>query len=117
MAKKKLSAKELMDSVVDLELLEKRRLKKKEKIEEIKEDKIIELKWFQKPMDINKFSIIEKDNKFYIHYSDWSEKIHIGPYDTIDDVNSIIDMYIKETKKSNILKRKFKTNNIHSVLF
>lgn len=117
MAKTKLSPKELMDSVIDLDLLEKRKNNKPKK-KEIKqqEEKDVELKWFQKPMLKENFSVIEKDKKLYIHYSEWSSNVYIGPYKNNDEVESIIEMYIKETKKTNILKRKFNTEKIHSII-
>jgi hypothetical protein len=120
MAKKeKVSAKELMDSVIDLDLLEKRKErsnKSKKNVEEVIEEKKVELKWFQKPMVKDNFSIVEKGNKYYLHYSEWGDKVHIGPYEDKSIIDLIIEMYIKETKKTNILKRRFKTEIIHSLL-
>ena len=123
MAKKqKLSAKELMDSVVDLDLLKKRKEdndeKKKQKNEniEIKKEIKKEKKWFELPMKKENFSIIEKDNKFYSHYSEWKENIYIGPYDTEKELNQVIDMYVKETKKTDLLKRNFNVEKIHTII-
>lgn len=119
MAKKeKVSAKELMDSVIDLELLEKRKEKanKSKKEEKVIEEIKVELKWFQKPMLKEKFSIIEKNNQFYIHYLEWKPNIFIGPYEDKSIADLIIEMYVKETKKTNLLKRRFKTDIIHSLL-
>ena len=119
MAKKeKVSAKELMNSVIDLELLEKRkeRTNKSKKKEETIEENKIDLKWFQKPMLKENFSITEKNGQFYVHYSEWKSNIFIGPYEDISIANLIIEMYIKETKKTNLLKRRFKTDIIHSLL-
>ena len=119
MAKKnKPTAKEIMDSVVDLELLKKRKdngKKKKEIV--IEEDKEIEeKKWFQLPMLEKKFTIKDVDNKFYAHYSDWKENVHIGPYETESELKKVIDMYVKETKKSDLFKRKFNIDIIHSCI-
>ncbi|MBR6517061.1 MAG: hypothetical protein IKT40_09530 [Bacilli bacterium] len=122
MAKKeKISSKELMDSVINLELLEKRKerankSKKNVEIDIIEDNDKNEEKWFHKPMIREKFSVIEKDDKLYIHYSDWSDRVYIGPYSSTDEVDSIIEMYIKETKKKDLFKRKFKVDQIHSII-
>lgn len=122
MAKKKMDAKELMDSVVDLDLLKKRKEvaeKKKTKNNKNVEEVILEVnenKWYDLPMLREDFTIIEKDNKYYGHYSKWKDCVYIGPYDTEKDLQTVIDMYVKETKKKDKLKRKFNVNLIKTII-
>lgn len=121
MAKKrkpKLSPEEIMARIIDEEQLKERKessksSSKKIKTEEIKEENK-ELKWHQKPMKKEKFKVQEIDNKFFAQYDEWKENIWIGPYDTEKDVNDVINMYVKETKKKPINRI---MKNIHSILF
>ena len=120
MAKNKLTAKELMDSVVDLDLLKKRKENSSSNKKGIKKEEILtepkELKWYELPMLRENFTITEKDGKYYGHYSTWKDCIYIGPYDTEKELQTVIDMYIKETKKKDLLKRRFNVNLIKTII-
>lgn len=120
MAKKrkpKLSPEEIMARIIDTEQLQERKesVKSIPKIEEKETDKeeIKELKWFQKPMLKTKFIIKEINGKFYAQYEGWKSNIWIGSYDTEKELNDVINMYVKETKKKPINRN---MKNIHSII-
>ena len=120
MAKKrkpKLSPEEIMARIIDAEQLKERKetVKSIPNIEEKETDKeeIKELKWFQKPMLKTKFTIKEINGKFYAQYEGWKSNIWIGSYDTEKELNDVINMYVKETKKKPIHRN---MKNIHSVI-
>lgn len=120
MAKKrkpKLSPEEIMARIIDTEQLKERKesVKTIVKIEEKETDKeeIKELKWFQKPMLKTNFTIKKINGKFYAQYEGWKSNIWIGSYDTEKELNDVINMYVKETKKKPIHRN---MKNIHSII-
>ena len=122
MAKKrkpKLTPEEIMARIIDHDKLKERKesvkqtVKEEEpKIEPKKEIKK-ELKWFEKPMTKDKFTIKEHNGSYYAQYEGWKENVWIGAYETEKDVEDVIKMYVKETKK-NPIDRNIK--NVHSVI-
>ena len=120
--KKKKTIKEIMANIIDEESLNKR---KKEIIEK-NDEKIIELnenrskveiiedkKWWELPMEKEKFKCKSHEGKYYAQYEGWNKNLWIGPYETKKDLNNVIKSYIEETKK-NVLERNIQ--NIHSIL-
>lgn len=123
MAKKrrpKLSPEEIMERIIDREQLKERKENGSKQIvneelpkNELKEE-TKELKWFQKPMLKEKFTIIEHtDKKWYAQYEGWKSNIWIGGYDSEKEVNDVIKSYIKETKKPPMNRNII---NVHSVI-
>lgn len=122
MAKKrkpKLSPEEIMERIIDKEQLKERKenvkqvVKEEPKDVEIKNESKKELKWFEKPMTKDKFIIKEIDGKFFAQYEGWGESVWIGAYDSEKEMEDVIKMYVKETKK-NPIDRILK--NVHSVI-
>ena len=107
--KVKLSAKELMEAVVDKEALkansEKKTKQKEENVEQIKQDKENESFndiWLAKDFKKYKF-----ENEFYARHKDWHGYTFIGGYETKKELEDVIQQYEVETQKP-ILERKFK---------
>ena len=78
-------------------------------------EKIKNLPWYKRPIERSAFiSRKAKDGKYYVRHNEWAEKIWIGPYNTIGDVDKIIDSYIL---KSSIepLNRITTENELHSL--
>jgi len=114
-AKKKLTSSEIMERVIDVEELEKRKqnLVKEEPVS--KEETVIEKEkqWWQLPMKKALFKTKKHEGKFYGQYEGWSENVWIGPYDTEKRLNDVIKSYVEETKKP-VMDRNIK--NVHSIL-
>lgn len=118
--KKKLTTEEIMERIIDIDSLEKRKTTSKNKKEvsefkiEIKKNDIkVEKKWFQKPMIKENFEIKEYENKWFARYNEWKEHIWIGAYESEKELIDVVKSYIKETKKPP-MERNIK--NIHSIL-
>ena len=108
----------MLDKIIDKNLLKTRKDRcqqdkpsKKQTTQKIEPQ--TEKKWFQKPMVKEKFIIKEKDDKFYAQYDGWPHNVWVGAYNSLEEVDSIINIYVKETKKK-IADRKFK--NVHSII-
>jgi hypothetical protein len=114
-SKKKLTSSEIMERVIDVEELEKRKqnLVKEEPVS--KEETVIEKEkqWWQLPMKKALFKTKKHEGKFYGQYEGWKECIWIGPYDTEKRLNDVIKSYVEETKKP-VMDRNIK--NVHSIL-
>lgn len=114
-SKKKLTSSEIMERVIDVEELEKRKqnLVKEESVS--KEETVIEKEkqWWQLPMKKALFKTKKHEGKFYGQYEGWKECIWIGPYDTEKRLNDVIKSYVEETKKP-VMDRNIK--NVHSIL-
>lgn len=90
------------------------RRKRKVEIKEI-EIKEVKVPWYKRPIEREAFSIKEsKDGKFYAQHNEWSKRVWIGPYQSEDAVNKIIDSYVMESLKGSLDKKL--PNSIHSVL-
>lgn len=108
-AKKKLTSSEIMERVIDVEELEKRKQSLiKEEIVTIKEKR-----WWELPMKKTLFKTEKYKGKFYGQYEGWSENVWIGPYDTEKQLNDVIKSYVEETKKP-VMERNIK--NVHSIV-
>lgn len=71
--------------------------------------------WFKRPLDKSEFRHkLAKNGRYYVRHKEWGERTWIGPYRTIDDVNSIINSYVVESLKGP-LDRKY-DDSIHSVI-
>ena len=80
-----------------------------------REQKPVELKWFQKPIEPTDFSIKkDKGGKLYAHHVAWKEHIWIGPYDTEEEIDKIIAQYVANSKRDPMKRKEFK--NVHSIL-
>lgn len=107
--KKKLTSSEIMERVIDVEELEKRKQSLiKEEVLTIKEKR-----WWELPMKKTLFKTEKYKGKFYGQYEGWSENVWIGPYDTEKQLNDVIKSYVEETKKP-VMERNIK--NIHSIV-
>lgn len=114
--KKKLTSSEIMERVIDVEELEKRKqtlikeevLSKEEEIVTIKEKR-----WWELPMKKTLFKTEKYKGKFYGQYEGWSENVWIGPYDTEKQLNDVIKSYVEETKKP-VMDRNIE--NVHSIV-
>lgn len=113
--KKKLTSSEIMERVIDVEELEKRKqtLIKEEAFSKEEVVTIKEKQWWQLPMKKTLFKTKKHEGKFYGQYEGWNECVWIGPYDTEKQLNDVIKSYVEETKKPP-MDRDIK--NIHSVV-
>lgn len=82
--KKKLTSSEIMERVIDVEELEKRKqtLIKEEAFSKEEVVTIKEKRWWELPMKKTLFKTEKYKGKFYGQYEGWSENVWIGPYDT-----------------------------------
>ena len=79
---------------------------------EIKE---VKTPWYRRPIEREAFSIREgKNGQFYAQHNEWSKRVWIGPYQSEDAVNKVIDSYVEESLKGNLDKKP--TNSIHSIV-
>lgn len=114
--KKKLTSSEIMERVIDVEELEKRKqtLIKEEALSKEKEIVTIkEKQWWELPMKKTLFKTEKYKGKFYGQYEGWSENVWIGPYDTEKQLNDVIKSYVEETKKP-VMDRNIE--NVHSIV-
>lgn len=73
------------------------------------------LPWYMKPIFKSDFiSRKAKDGKYYVRHKEWAKEIWIGGYDTIKDVDKIIDSYVKQSSIAP-LNRITSSDEIHSV--
>lgn len=78
-------------------------------------DKVDKLPWYKKPIERNAFISREgKDGKHYARHKEWSKEIWVGPYNTIQEVDELIDSYVRESEKEP-LNRITINHGIHSV--
>lgn len=118
--KQKLSAKELLEAVVDKEALkanaDKKAKQEEQKSVEIKSssDENKESSSFDEPWFIKDFKKYKFDNKFYAQHKSWHDEVFVGPYDTKKELENIIIQYEEESLKP-ILERCFKLR-IKSIL-
>jgi hypothetical protein len=85
------------------------------KIEGLKKSKKPEPKWFEKSMEDGAFEEREgKDGKIYGRYNEWKDTIWIGPYKTSEELDKVIQSYLKETKKPFGKRKEIK--NVHSII-
>lgn len=91
-------------------------VKRKRKVNVQKaEIKEVKTPWYRRPIEREAFSIKEgKDGKFYAQHNEWSKRVWIGPYASIDKVNKIIDAYVDESLKGTLAKKTM--DSIHSVI-
>ena len=74
-----------------------------------------EPKWFEKSMEDGAFEEREgKDGKIYGRYNEWKDTIWIGPYKTSEELDKVIQSYLKETKKPFGKRKEIK--NVHSII-
>ena len=114
--KKKLTSSEIMERVIDVEELEKRKqtLIKEEAFS--KDEEVVTIKekrWWELPMKKTLFKTEKYKGKFYGLYEGWSENVWIGPYDTEKQLNDVIKSYVEETKKP-VMDRNIE--NVHSIV-
>ena len=98
-----------MDNIADF-------VKRKRKVNVQKtEIKEVKAPWYRRPIEREAFSIKEgKDGKFYAQHNEWSKRVWIGPYASMDKVNKIIDAYVDESLKGTLAKKTM--DSIHSVI-
>ncbi len=98
-----------MDNIADF-------VKRKRKVNVQKtEIKEVKTPWYRRPIEREAFSIKEgKDGKFYAQHNEWSKRVWIGPYTSMDKVNKIIDAYVDESLKGTLAKKTM--DSIHSVI-
>jgi hypothetical protein len=91
-------------------------VKRKRKVNVQKtEIKEVKTPWYRRPIEREAFSIKEdKDGKFYAQHNEWSKRVWIGPYASMDKVNKIIDVYVDESLKGTLAKKTM--DSIHSVI-
>lgn len=106
--KKKLTSSEIMERVIDVEELEKRKQTLIKEVVTIKEKR-----WWELPMKKTLFKTEKYKGKFYGQYEGWSENVWIGPYDTEKQLNDVIKSYVEETKKP-VMDRNIE--NVHSIV-
>ena len=71
--------------------------------------------WYKRPLDKNEFKHkLAKNGRYYVRHQEWSDRVWIGPYRDISDVNAIIESYVVESLK-NTLDKKY-NESIHSVI-
>ncbi len=59
-----------------------------------------EPKWFEKQITSDQFEIKQgKNGKFYSRHKEWKNNIWIGPYDSKEAVDKVINSYVSVTKK------------------
>ena len=79
------------------------------------EEKVKKLPWYKRPIERSAFiSRKAKDGKHYVRHVEWAERIWIGPYNTIEDVDDIINSYV-EKSADKPLDRITPNREIHSV--
>ena len=79
------------------------------------EEKVSNLPWYQRPIERSAFTSRKaKNGKHYVRHKEWAEKIWIGPYNTLKDVDEIIDSYVKMSAVAP-LNRITSNREIHSV--
>ena len=110
----KTDPKKLMALVVDEELLKKRKEAQTQK-EHHPKQREVKKEPYTKWSNLKKNDFIKKEFKglFYGQHKEWKKRIWIGPYKTEDELDKVINSYVKETKKDT-LNRNIK--NIHSIL-
>ena len=98
-----------MDNIADF-------VKRKRKVNVQKaEIKEVKTPWYRRPIEREAFSIKEgKDGKFYAQHNEWSKRVWIGPYVSMDKVNKIIDAYVDESLKGTLAKKTM--DSIHSMI-
>ena len=98
-----------MDNIADF-------VKRKRKVNVQKtEIKEVKAPWYRRPIEREAFSIKEgKDGKYYAQHNEWSKRVWIGPYASMDKVNKIIDAYVDESLKGTLAKKTM--DSIHSVI-
>lgn len=113
---KRKSIKEIMENIIDKEALEKRKNSSKvnTKVENKPKEEEKSKQWFQLPMEREKFSIHEKNKKFYLRYTEWSKGVYAGVYDKKEECDELIENYIKISSNKNILDRNIP--NVHSII-
>lgn len=114
--KSKLSSSEIMEKVINIEELEKRKqtlVKEEIIVPEEKEVLIKEKRWWEVPMKKTFFKHKKIEAKHYAQYEGWKKDVWIGPYNSEQELNEVIKSYIEETKKP-IGERKIE--NIHSII-
>lgn len=113
--KSKLTSSEIMERVIDVEELEKRKKATTKEEPTIETETVTqkEKQWWELPMKKSLFKTMKHDSKFYGQYEAWKGDVWIGPYDTDKELNEVIKSYVDETKKP-IKDRNIK--NIHSTI-
>lgn len=103
--KPKLTTAEIMKAIIDEDLLKERKETASSAITKttiVNEKFEIIPKWFQIPIKKSDFIIKEHENKFYAQHKEWKKNIWIGAYDNEDELNKVINSYVKETKKQSM---------------
>lgn len=113
--KKKLTGSEIMERVIDVEALEKRKqvIVKEEPIIENEVVTTKEKQWWELPMKKSLFKTQKYEGKYYGQYDAWKNDVWIGPYDTEKELNDVIKSYVEETKKP---QKDRDIKNIHSII-
>lgn len=113
--KKKLTSSEIMERVIDVEELEKRKQITIKEEPTIVEENVTHRgkQWWELPMKKSLFKTTKYNGKFYGQYDAWSSDVWIGPYDTEKQLNDVIKSYVEETKKP---QNDRDIKNIHSII-
>lgn len=111
------TVKEIMAEIIDYGELEKKKPKDKsmlprKMITVVKEEK--PLKWFEKPMSADMFTIKKHMDRYYARHNEWGERVWIGPYEKRSDVTAIIKEYVNNSVLKPLERKEI--SNLHSVL-
>ena len=88
--------------------------RRKEIKEETITDKIRKLPWYRRPLERNEFTSRKgKDGNFYVQHVEWHKTIFIGPYKTVNEAEDIIDSYLSESQKIHLDKKL--DSRVHSI--
>lgn len=78
-------------------------------------EKISKLPWYKRPIEYSAFTTRKaKNGKYYARHKEWSTHIWIGPYNTQEDVNRIINSYVVKSAEKP-LNKITPNEEIHSV--
>ena len=85
------------------EYINKRRIQKEPKAVETV---TVRLPWYKRPLFENEFVVrTGRDKKLYVQHNEWSKRIFVGPYNTIDEANEIIKSYIDVSIGNSLTKK------------
>jgi len=72
--------------------------------------------WYKRPLTSDEFSIkLAKNKRYYARHNEWKYNIWVGPYNNVDDVNTIVKSYVTESLKGSLSKKLY-NEGIHSVI-
>lgn len=73
--------------------------------------------WYKRPLEKGEFTHrLAKNGRYYVRHKEWSERVWIGPYKNLDDVEAIVDSYIVQSLSSSLDKVGSNSSTVHSVV-